>query len=479
MTAQPRHHTPRSDRATRGHQVAAIAKAKGRPLMPHQRDAVDVALEVDPGTGLYHYGIVVVSFQRQAGKTKLEGDVADHRCLTVPRARVWLTQQTGKDASAWMRDEHFTSLSEAKVFGTPGTPTARYKISKRAGAEGVEWPGLGSTFRAFAPLRDALHGKQSDLAFVDEAWALTADQGADVRQAIRPTMATRRGAQLWIVSTRGDDGSVFFDDYVQMGLDSLGNPGTRVCFVDYGIPADADPEDLDVIAEHHPAYGLTIDRAALEAAREDFGDDVAGWARAYGNRATHSRVAAFNPGSWERCGTERVDQPDRYGLAFDVNPSGTHVGIVSAWRALAGRAYLEEHPEVPVREAAGYIAALARQRRLPVGYDTVGAATLELADQVAKHAGVQLVGLTTRDFAASCARIDREVRDHTLGHFRQPGLSGAVDVAVRRPLLDGGFVWGRKDSTGNIAPLVAGTVALKMFDDLPAPRSFKILTGAR
>lgn len=474
----PRHHTPRSDRPTRGAAVGLIARAKGHPLMPHQQLAADVALEIDPATGLYWYGLVIVSFQRQAGKTELEGNVADHRCLTTRHGRVWITQQTGKDASAWMRDEHFASLSRSSVFGEPGTPGCRYKISRRAGQEGVEWPATGSTFRVFAPLRDALHGKQGDLVFADEAWAFGIEQGNDIRRAVRPTMATRRGAQFWPVSTRGDDGSVFFDEYVDMGIESLTVPGTRVCFVDYGIPDDADPEDLDVIAAHHPAYGRTIDRAALEAAREDFGSDAAGWARAYGNRATRTRVAAFPPGSWERCGLERVELPARPGLAFDVSPRGDRVAIVAAWRA-DGRAFVELIDQLGRLEAGAVIAALAARFRVPVYYDTVGAQTLDLADEIAGdyRGAVRLHGLTTRDFATACGRIDREVVSGTLAHFRQPGLNEAVETAVRRPILDGGFGWARKSSAGDIAPLVAASVALKAFDDLPAPASFRILTG--
>jgi hypothetical protein len=480
---EPRHHTPRSDRPTRGAQVAVLARAKGRPLMPHQAAAADVALEVDPDTGLYWYGIVVMSFQRQAGKTKLEGDVADHRCLTTPRARVWITQQTGKDASAWMRDEHFDALAQAAAFGTPGTPGCRYRVSKRAGQEGVTWPGppmAGSTFRVFPPMRDALHGKQSDLVYIDEAWSLTAEQGGDVRQAIRPTMATRRGAQLWVVSTRGDDASVFFDDYLQLGVDSLTTPDTRVAFIDYGIPDDADADDLDVIAAHHPAYGHTIDRAALEAARQDFGADVSGWARAYGNRATRTRTAAFPPGVWEACGTERVPIPARVGFGFDVHHD--RVSVVAAWREVdpAGRprAYLEALEQLPTADAPAVLSALARRYRAPLGYDTLGAATLDLADRLARDRTVRLHGLSMRDTATACTRLDREVTAGTIAHFRQPPLDEAVLAAVRRPVLDGGFVWARKHSTGNTAPLVAATVALRTFDQLPAPHSYAIVAGA-
>src|SRR5690625_1016578 len=96
MEAQPRHHTRRSDRPTRGRAVSIIADAKRAPLMPWQHRAADVALEVDPATGHYWYSIVVVTVPRQAGKTKLESDVADHRCLTTPRGRVWVTMQNGK-----------------------------------------------------------------------------------------------------------------------------------------------------------------------------------------------------------------------------------------------------------------------------------------------------------------------------------------------------------------------------------------------
>ena len=49
---EPRAHTPRSDRPTRGPGLVTIARAKRREPMPWQRDLADVALEVDPATGL-------------------------------------------------------------------------------------------------------------------------------------------------------------------------------------------------------------------------------------------------------------------------------------------------------------------------------------------------------------------------------------------------------------------------------------------
>jgi hypothetical protein len=453
--------------------------------MPWQRRAADVALEFDPSTGLYRYGTIVLTVPRQAGKTTLVGALADHRCLHRPDSRAWITFQTGKMADSWMRNEHLPSL---RRLGDPKLKSSPYRRSLRAGEAGPIWQN-GSTFFTFPPLRDALHSKQSDLAIISEAWALSTEQGSDVRQAIRPTMLTRAGSQLIVESTVGDDASVFLDGYIDLGVASLQRESSRVCIIDYGIPEDADPEDLDVIAAHHPAYGHTVTMQALVDAREEFEADpelggAAGFARAYGNRPTRTRTAAFPPGVWERCGLEHVDMPDRVGLAFDVSPLGDDVGVTVSWegpdRDGAARLYLEALPAPRnLDDAADFIAAVALRRGdVPIGYDTVGTATLDLADRIAKrHPGRKLRGLTTREFATACGRLDRAVTSGEAAHFRQRELTGAVDVAARRPILDGGFGWTRKGSAGSITRLVAGTVAAKMFDDLPAPSSWRVLAG--
>lgn len=497
--AAPRHHTRRTDRPTRGGAVGKIALAKGRPLMPWQRDAADVALEFDPATGLPAYGIVVVSTPRQSGKTTLESDVADHRALTIPRARVWYTAQTGKDASAWMRDEHFPSLEAATIFGRPGSATCRYARSKRAGAEGINWK-HGSTFRVFPPLRDALHGKQSDLVFVDEAWALSPEKGADVRQAVRPTMATRPGAQLWIVSTMGDDGSSYFDGYVDQGRAALNDPNSRVCFIDYGLREDDDPEDLDLVAERHPAYGETITMQSLVDAREDFRktpnadgtirDDPAGWARAYANVPTRTRETAIPAGVWAAAGRSDPGVPDLVGLGIDVTPDLRRAALAAGWRdtdgipglnVAAGDGFVAVlHAGRNDRDFPELVASVARARRVGVSADRASAGALEVMDALARnHPDIAQTLTTTAQHVAACGQLDRGIREDTVHHLNDPGLTDAVAVATKRHLMDGGFAWGRKGSSGSIVELVAATVALGSFDRQPPRRSVKILTATR
>lgn len=503
MTAEPRHHTPRSDRATRGHQVAAIGKAKGRPLMPWQRRAVDVAREVYVDEELsswagrrietYWYGIVIVTVPRQSGKTELEGDVGDHTCLTIPGGQAWITMQTGKDAAHWMREKHFASLAQGP-WGQPGRDPRRFRwvADRRAGETGVVWhPPLGSAFRAFAPTAEALHSKQSDTVFVDEAWVHSEEAGAALRQAIRPTMSTRRrlvlsNPQLWIVSTKGTDDSVYFNAYLDEAIASLGLPNTRTCIIDYGIGDDVDAEDLDAVAAAHPAYGYTIDRQTLVDARDEFrkdpkGDDVNGWARAYGNRSTRTRTQAIPADKWTAAGGDAYDDlPDTLGLGIDLDDSDTGpvFALGGAWTDELDVAHLRvlDTPGPPSRETPALVARWARERgRKHVGYDPRSPGILEITDAIARnHKDIQLQPQTSQQYADACGSVLNRVKVGRLKHATQDALNEAAAIVVPRNMVDGGIGWHREGSAGAVSAIVAPTIALRVYAGLPRQRSFKV-----
>lgn len=423
--------------------------------MPWQRQAVDVALEVDPGTGTYWYRTVLITVPRQAGKTKLEGDVADHRCLSTRAGRVWLTAQTGKDASAWMRDEHHESLAAVEAF------RGRYVASRRAGQEGVQWPSSRSTFRVFPPLRDALHGKQGDLVFVDEGWALSQEQGDDLDQAITPTMNTRPGAQLWIVSTQGDDLSVWFSGKYDAALAALEDPASRTCIIDYGLRDGEDPEDLQLVALRHPAVGHTTPPAALHAARETFGDNVSGWARAFANIPTHATTAAFPAGTWPAAGAPRPgDPPARVGVGVDVTPDGQRLALAIAWHHEETVRVELVHADAWTPDELRTLAALGR----PL-YDPGNPAALTALER----AGIDGDPIPARERATACLRFRAGIVTKQVRHHHQRDLDAATDVAATAPSGDGGFVWRRATSTGSIAELYAATFAVRALDTLPPP----------
>ncbi|MGL5851648.1 MAG: hypothetical protein ACRCZD_12790 [Phycicoccus sp.] len=417
-----------------------------------------MAGEIDPATGLPAYGIVVVTVPRQAGKTKLIGDLADTMCLLRPRSRVWYTAQTGKDASRWMRDEHMPSLS-TPVFGAPKQAGCRYKISKRAGAEGVDWVN-GSSFRVFPPMRDALHGSQGDLVFIDEAWALGHDQGAELRQAIRPTMATRPHAQLWLVSTMGDAGSTFWQSYVDLARSQVDQPG-GVALIDYGLRDDDDADDMNVLASRHPAYGHTIGRPALDAARADFTNDPAGWARAYGNRPTQTRVSIWPPGVWDAAGGAHPGYTGQaVTLGIDVDPAFEHATIAASW-VTDGITHVDILSHGPYNERAftTELVSLVKQGQTVVA-DRGSVGAMRVMDVLARdHKHVRQTLTTLNQYASATAEFVRGVTDQTVRHMIDPDLDKAAAAAAFRYVGDGATVWGRTASAGAITPLVAATLA--------------------
>ena len=98
MSAPFRNHTPRSDWPTHGWRLAKVAAAKGRPFMPWQRLAADVAHEIkNPLTSLKS----AVEPMRRATPEQRERRLANEAWLQrVPddpgallRARFLLEQQ--------------------------------------------------------------------------------------------------------------------------------------------------------------------------------------------------------------------------------------------------------------------------------------------------------------------------------------------------------------------------------------------------
>lgn len=468
MNVEPRAHTPRNpDRATLGGQVGAVARARRRPFLPWQQRAADVVNEIDPTNGLLWYNIVVLHVQRQAGKSDFVDESFTHTGLTKPDARMWYTAQKGIDASDWMREAHerLNQPGSVALFGSPGTSKCRYVLSRRNGREGIYWPHTRARVQVFPPTPEALHSKQADRVYVDEAWAHDAIAGQALRQAIRPTMNTRPGAQLWVVSAGGHAGSDYLNEYLELGRLSLEDPDSRVAFIEYGIPFDSDPTDLDNIYAHHPAAGTKLfTREALDAAWIDFRKDPAGFARAYGTVPTGAREAAFPPGAWAECGTGRPSTPPTpAGIAVDVTPDGTWAAIAIAdtagTRVAAEIAWAGE-----TRDAAKYIDRLPRQ---PIAYAATNTANLELVDELTRL-GRKVTPVGLPNVASACNRITRLVLTRELAHYHQPDLDAAVEHAMKRDAGDGGFIWSRAKSHGSIAELYAVTLAVHQATANPA-----------
>jgi hypothetical protein len=479
VTAPPRYATPRSpDRRTFGPAIGKVAAAQGTPLMPWQQLVADVGNELLPD-GTWAYRLVIVTIQRQGGKTTLLGPVNLHRAATRPRAKCWLTAQSRQDARDTMMDV------VARVTGSP--LAGLFDVRRSNGSEGLTCSATGSTFRVFAPTEDALHGKANELVNVDEAWAFDAAQGAALEQAILPTFTTT-GGQLWLVSTAGHGRSTWLREYVERGRAAVesgrregiayfewaldpAHASTVAAGVGPDVDADTRARAVELVLAAHPAAGITLRPDALAGAMDAMSPGE--FLRAYGNVWTAAADRAIAEHLWTGCANTVPwvpPQPGLVALAFDVASDRRDAAIVAAWRDTdTGPVRLDvvdAHPGdswlVPrLRELA------ARWRPQAIGYDQVGPA-LDVADQL-QRGGLELRPTSSREYAAACAGFLSAVTNSQLVHRSQVALDDAVAAAATRPMGDGAWAWSRRTSTATIAPLVAATVAAWAYDHRPAP----------
>lgn len=462
---RPRYGTPRPTGATWGPAICKIMEWLGTPPMPWQEYAADVIGEIDPRTGLPRWPMVIISVPRQAGKTTLVLAACIHRMLTGQKRRVWSTAQTGlKARKKW--------LEQVEIIETGSFPLAElFKSKKSQGSEQLSIPRLGSHFSPHPPSEDSLHGEQSDLNFIDEGWVFDEAQAQALMQAIVPTQTTRPGAQTIIVSTMGTAASTWFHGLVEKAK----MPNSNIALLEWGIGSDDDPSNLETIAEHHPAYGHTLNMHALEAARSQLAPSE--FARAYGNRPTGARERFIPLESWQSAESDKKipdDAPVAFGAA--ISAERTEVAIAAAGMGNDGIPVVEI---VDVRPGTGW--ALKRLESLcqrhdapPPLVDRIGPSGT-LADQLTQ-AGLEPPKFSARDLTTACADfMDRITRVDVDGmaspdiHIRpDESLDIAAELAEQRRIGDA-WAWDRKRPAGSIASLEAATLALYALIHRPAP----------
>lgn len=199
--------------------------------------------------------------------------------------------------------------------------------------------------------------------------------------------------------------------------------------------------------------------------------------------------ARIDLGKWHRSADTTSPLVGPVAVAFDVTPKSTAAAIAAVgriagdvWRgevtgrdgvadSRAGTGWLVERlVEIVtdndvcavVMDSASEAGAfekelLAYRRDLGDPESTVFVKVTKPADPV--PAGkTRLVVITGREYAQACGALDNEITNERWRHFDQKPLNDAAEGAREAPSGDA-WKWSRKDSTVNIAPLVAATLA--------------------
>lgn len=426
--------------------------------MPWQRLVANVLGELDE-TGRRFYGFGLVTVQRQAGKSLLVFVRNSERCFSVPGYQSWYTAQTGQDAADELVKFYDTVLAKR--------PLQRVAhLARSRGSERMTFPN-GSAIRAHPPNEEKLHGKQSDGNDPDEAWAFTREEWALLMQAIAPTQLTRPDPQTIAWSAGGTPQSTALADLVASlrqsvttgGLVKIGGIEVPFAGFEFGIPDDSDAEDLDVIEEHHPARGHTINRKALLRLRAQVPDQD-GWARSAGNRWTSIIGAAIDARLWESLRyADPLPEDAVLGWGAARAEDGSHVVIACAAQLPDGRVVVEVADVLPTAwRAADAVAGWIDRDRC--GIDGSGPSAA-LAEQLARKELPNVDILSGRQASASCQDIIDAMADRQVLFRQRPELDAAAAVAQTRPTGDGGKAWSRSTSAGSVAALEAATWAFR------------------
>lgn len=469
--------------------------------MPHQREFVDVFLEVqseaagDPEPGEWAFNDATWTIERRGGKTSLITPIVAHRARMIERARIFMTAQNRDKARArWMdaTDDVLASVLRDDV---------RRKVGRSA--EELRWRREGSLFVPFAPNEDGLHSETPDLVLIDELWAFDAEQRRQVQAGYVPAFATT-GGQALKMSTAGTARSVWLNAVRKAGRAAV-EAGTRlgVCYFEHSLPdrvdgrrisSLSDSELVEACIRNHPAvchapgcpgprgrgpcqHGFTVRPSAIRAAWTEMADRLE-FLRAYANRSAGDlteRWLALEEQVW-RDAEDVEGIPPEAPVAFGVwvDDDGNGAAVAAGWRDPAGVMHVEHLDQLEsVREVRPYVTEkAARHAPRAVAIANVGTAR-DVADEL-EAAGVETLRIGQADVIAACSRHRTELADGSWVHLPSSAGTSAAAAADWRKTRGGG-VWDQLEES--IAPLGAQTMAGWGWDHAPAPkirRPFKI-----
>lgn len=324
-------------------------------------------------------------------------------------------------------------------------------------------------------------GLSGDLLIFDEAMILM----QTVHEAVWPIVTARQNPQIWYAGSAVDKNEPLMDEHgvVFSRIRKRGhNDDPDLLYAEWTLgeyenPDEVPPEvaaDPDTWAKTNPGLDVRLSRRIITVeqrslsprgfARERLG--VGDWP----DPDQSNRV--IDEEKWRAAGIDGEDSPlqDPICLAVDVSPDRSRSAIGVAGRNPNGKTQIEVISRF--RGQSKIIPTLLEltkgRRRIEIMVDGVGSAASLIAAMEENKLNVQPV--TAGEHARGCGMFfdgimgdsDMPDREPTLNHLNDPGLNAAVAGAVKRPLGER-WAWSRKDSTIDISPLVATTLALYGF----------------
>lgn len=342
----------------------------------------------------------------------------------------------------------------------------------------------GAHYKVVAATRKGARGKRSDMVLIDELREQTTWDGWG---AVSKTTNARPNGILFGLSNAGDAQSVVLRHFRMIAHKELGDPdgiaaktleampepesdgepidddGTVALF-EWSAAPGADVMSREAWAQANPSlgYGFMTERALKSDAIHDpeyiFRTEcLCQWVEAVAR-------SPFPEGAWERWQGESIEAEDAplfFGIDMSADRTNTAIAFV------AQREDGSWHGEVEAFRTGFDWARklLARNAPLKIALQGRGAPIASHINELEAIDGLEITTCEGRDLAAWTGRFydaitaGDENGAQPLHHIPQPALDFAAQTAQTKALGDGAFTWDRQNSTADISPLVALTMA--------------------
>lgn len=359
--------------------------------------------------------------------------------------------------------EAFWRLLEV-IESNPWLESKVKRVARSHGEEGITLRN-GCRLRFRTRTKGGGRGFSCDCLYLDEAMFLP----EFAHGALLPTLSARKNPQVWYAGSAVDQ-LVHEHGVVFARLRERGHRGgdPSMSWYEWSVDADHPDEVTDDMAtdpalwrQANPAIGIRIDESLV--ANEQRSMDARTFAverLGVGDwpRTNHQDVSQFDMAEWARLAEPASVLVDPVYLAFEVSPD-RKAAIAAAGRNAEGRWHVEI---VENRPGTAWLPArlaelVAEHDPAAVVCDGYGPSTSKVTSLA--DLGVEVESYSAVDHARACARFSDLVGEHAVTHLGSSELTSALKSARTRPLGDG-WAWSRKNSTANISPLVAATLAL-------------------
>lgn len=299
----------------------------------------------------------------------------------------------------------------------------------------------------------------ADLLVLDEAYSLQSQMMA----AVVPPLSTRPNAQLWYTSSAPlqTEESAVLRKFCRRGRQ--GSP--RIAYYEWCADPEDDQDDPATWKKANPALGVRITEEFVESERVILGEE---WERerlGIWVDTEHSGELVIAEEAWAACRDEKSGPVGPVAFALDVAPSRSMAAFAVAGTSGRGGAHVEV---VDYQPGTGWLVDRAKSLHEKWGGALAvasGSPAASLIEELEK-ARVPVVEVSPADHAAACGRLFDAVTDRQVRHLGQMWLDEAVGGAARKYYGDA-WLWARRQSSVDISPLVACTLALWAYEQMP------------